>query len=133
MNKEKIKNQKRTRRHIKIRAKISGTGNRPRLSVFKSNRNIFAQLIDDMSGRTIISVHTREISQKKEGPTSKTKKSGGEAPSAGPKEEFELGKLLAQKASEKKIKTVVFDRGGYKYHGRIKAFADGARAGGLEF
>lgn len=108
---------KRTRRRARIRAKIRGTDNRPRLSVFKSNKGMYLQLIDDDRGRTLVSAASSEIKSR----TGKTKIG------------FELGKLIATKAAGKKIKEVVFDRGGYKYHGRVKAAADGAREGGLKF
>jgi len=127
MNKEKIKLQKRNRRRAKIRARIEGTKDCPRFSVHRSNKNIFAQLIDDNTGETLVSAHTREI------------KAGLKAKKTNEKSEnqyiieTELGKLVAKKAGAKKIKQAVFDRGGYKYHGRIKAVADGARAGGLNF
>ena len=116
MNKEKAKILKKLRRKAKIRTQISGTAARPRLNVFKSNVNVFLQLIDDDSGKTIVSVHSKEIKEAKDQNV-----------------EFETGKLLAKKAIEKKIETVVFDRGGNKYHGRVKSVADGAREGGLKF
>lgn len=124
MNKGVIKNQKRNRRRIKIRAKVDGDMSRPRLSIYKSNKEVYLQIIDDKSGKTIVSARSQELKIEKKDLKEeglKTKKS------------FELGKLIAEKAKEKKIKTVVFDRGGFKYHGRIKAAADGAREGGLEF
>ena len=104
------------RRQKRIRAKISGTANRPRLSVFRSNRGLYAQVIDDSAGKTIVSAHTKEI------------KKGTLMDKAA-----ELGKLIAKKASEQKIAKVVFDRAGFIYTGKIKAVADGARAGGLHF
>lgn len=116
MNKEQLKNLKKIRRKAKIRTLISGNATRPRLNVFKSNTAVFLQLIDDTIGKTIVSAHSREI---------KTGK--------GTEVEFETGKLLAKRALEKKLETVVFDRGGNKYHGRIKAVAEGAREGGLKF
>ncbi len=117
MNKEKIKKDKRERRKIRVRAKIKGTSERPRLSVFRSNKGMFLQIIDDTKGYTLVSAYTKEIDKKDK----KTAIS------------FELGKLIAKKAIEKGIKKVVFDRNGYKYHGRVKAVADGAREGGLIF
>ena len=117
MNKEKIKNQKSLRRKIKVRAKVQGTKDRPRLSVFRSNKGMFLQLIDDSAGKTLVSVSSKE-----------TKNKGKKIEIS-----FELGKMLAKKAQEKKIKKVVFDRGGNKYHGRVEAVAGGAREGGLEF
>jgi len=119
MNKEKAKQEKHARRQGRIRAKVNGTKERPRLSVCRSNTGMFLQLINDESGKTIASADMREVKKSKEG--------GKLAVS------FELGKLLAQKAVTAGIKKAVFDRGGYKYHGRIKAAADGAREGGLEF
>jgi large subunit ribosomal protein L18 len=118
MNKQKAQRAKQERRHNKVRAKISGTNERPRLSVFKSNAGLYLQLIDDEKGMTLVSAHSREIKADKK---KKVEIS------------LELGKLLAKKAVEKKILSVVFDRGGYRYHGRVKAVADGARDGGLQF
>jgi large subunit ribosomal protein L18 len=100
---------------------VNGTTARPRLSVFKSNRSIYAQLIDDESGQTLVAVHSREI-KVKSGKTAEEKFIATTA----------LGELLAKKAIEKNIKQAVFDRGGYKYHGKIKALADGARTAGLK-
>lgn len=113
----KIKNEQRIRRQRRIRVKIRGTAERPRLSVFRSLKHLYVQLIDDETGKTLVSAKDDEIK-------------GGLK-----KSEIALavGKLLAQKAQAKNIKTVVFDCGGYKYHGRIKAVADGAREGGLKF
>jgi len=119
MKEKQIKQKRinRDRRRGKIRSRISGTSDRPRLSVFKSNRGLYIQLIDDSKASTLVSAHFSEIKDKK------SKKDLG----------FELGKKLAEKALAKDIKVVVFDRGGYKYHGRVKALADGAREGGLKF
>ncbi len=105
------------RRQRRIRMKISGTAARPRLNVAKSNTSLYLQLIDDEQGVTLVSVHSRDIKEKK----GKTDVS------------FALGKLLAEKAQSKKIETVVFDRGGNMYTGRVKAAAEGAREGGLKF
>lgn len=116
MNKEKIKLAKRMRRIAKVRAKINGTSERPRLSVFRSNIGMYLQIIDDSKGITLVSAHTKEIKESKDA-----------------KVEFELGKLLAKKAQEKNIESVVFDRGGNLYHGRVKWAAEGAREGGLKF
>jgi large subunit ribosomal protein L18 len=118
MNKVKGKNEKLIRRHIKIRSTISGSEKRPRLSVFRSNRGMFIQLVDDLSGKTLVSANIKELKDNKDKKIETA---------------FKLGKLLADKAKEKKITQVVFDRGGYKYHGRVKAVADGAREGGLIF
>lgn len=113
------KTRKRARRHIRIRAKVAGTESRPRLSVFRSNRHVWLQLIDDVTGRTIVSVNDMEAT----GKGKKTKKPNERA--------FEVGKELARLAREKKITQAVFDRGGYTYHGIVKMVADGAREGGL--
>lgn len=117
MNKEKSKQLKLARRHGRVRMKISGTASRPRLSVFRSIKGMYLQIIDDESGRTIASASNLEIK-------SKGKKTDIS---------YEIGKLIAQKAQLKKIDEVVFDRGGYKYHGRVEAVARGAREGGLKF
>ena len=114
----KLKSKKELR-HRRARAKIFGTAHRPRLSVFRSNKYIFLQLIDDENGKTILSVSDKEIKLKKK--TNKLNKS------------YEAGKLLAQKASDKKIKSAVFDRGGFRYHGRVRRVAEGARDAGLIF
>jgi len=117
MDKIKEKNQRQSRRHARVRAKVSGTSSCPRLSVFRSNRGMFLQLIDDENGKTLASATMKELKQK----VAKTE--------AGK----ELGKIIAQKAKDKKISKAVFDRGFNKYHGRVKAVADGAREGGLDF
>jgi len=109
----------RQRRHRRVRAKVAGTKDCPRLSVFRSNQHIYAQLIDDVNAVTLLSASDLKIKK-----ISKMTKSDIAK---------EVGKLLAAKAEEHKIERVVFDRGGYKYHGRIKAVADGAREGGLKF
>lgn len=109
----------RTRRHARIRAKIKGTEDKPRLCVFRSNKHIYAQLINDVAGNTLLSSATLKLSG------SKGKGKTGKA--------FETGKLLAEEALKKGIKKVSFDRGGYNFHGRVKALAEGAREGGLEF
>ncbi len=118
MNKAQDKKLKRGKRQRKIRAKISGDSSCPRLNVFRSNNGMYAQLIDDRAGKTLFSVHSREVKGKD---LSKTQVSE------------EMGKLLAEKAKKAKIEKAVFDRGGYKYHGRVKALADGAREAGLVF
>ena len=109
----------RARRHARVRNKISGTAERPRLCVFRSNTNIYAQIIDDVAGNTIVSASTldKEV---------KTKKSNVEAAK-------EVGTLIAKRAADKKITTVVFDRSWYIYHGVVKSLAEAAREGGLEF
>ncbi len=105
------------RRHKAIRTRVSGTAERPRLQVFRSLNHIYAQLIDDDKGETILT----ENDQKEKSKKKKVERA------------FEVGKRIAEKAKEKKIKKVVFDRKGYLYHGRVKAVAEGARKGGLEF
>ena len=109
----------RDRRHARVRAKISGTAERPRLCVYRSNTNIYAQIIDDVAGNTLVSASTldKEV---------KTKNSNVEAAK-------EVGALIAKRAAAKKITTVVYDRSGYIYHGVVKALAEAAREGGLEF
>ena len=112
----------RQRVHKRIRRKVAGTTQRPRLAVFRSVKHIYAQVIDDTVGHTLAAASSNEKSDKKE------VKNGGNV--AGAKA---VGKLLAERAKDKGVKTVVFDRGGYLYHGRVKALADAAREGGLEF
>ena len=111
--------EQRVRRHARVRTKISGTAERPRLCVYRSNNNLYVQVIDDVKATTLGSASTldKEI---------KTKHSNKEAAK-------ELGALIAKRALEKDIKTVVFDRGGYIYHGVVKELAEAAREGGLEF
>lgn len=116
------KNGLRQIRHARVRARLSGTAARPRLSVFRSLRNITAQLIDDQTGKTVVQVNGKEIgAEKVEGYAGKTATA------------YLVGKKLAEKAKAAGIAKVVFDRGGYQYHGRVQALADGARAGGLDF
>ena len=109
----------RTRRHARVRTKVSGTAERPRLCVYRSNSNLYAQIIDDVAQNTLVSASTLEKSVK-------TKKSNKEAAK-------EVGTLIAKKALEKNIEQVVFDRGGYIYHGVVKELAEAAREGGLKF
>lgn len=111
------KGLKRLRRHFKIRATVIGTASRPRLSIYRSNANIYAQLIDDSTGTTIGSVS--DLKMKKDGTKVEMSQKVGEA--------------IAKVASDKKIKTVVFDRGWFAYHGRVKALADSARKAWLQF
>ncbi len=115
------RNAIRKRVHERIRARMTGTAERPRLNVYRSLNHIYTQIIDDATGTTIVSAST--MSNKGDG-----KKAGGNVTAA-----KEVGKLIAERAQEKGIKKVVFDRGGYLYHGRIKALADAAREAGLEF
>lgn len=112
-------NKARLKRHLRVRAKINGTSERPRLNVYRSAKHIYAQLIDDVKGITIVSASTLEKSF--EG-------SGGNKEAA-----RKVGLSIAQKAKKAGITKVVFDRGGYLYHGRVKELAEGAREGGLEF
>jgi large subunit ribosomal protein L18 len=111
--------QARERRHRRVRGRIEGTAERPRLAVFRSNRGIEAQLVDDLAGRTLAAAGWLNLKKSFKG--SKTEQAA------------EVGKLLAANAKKAKIETVVFDRGGYLYHGRVKALAEGAREGGLRF
>jgi len=113
-----------------VRAKVSGSLKTPRFCVFRSNKHIYGQLIDDNKGKTLANVSDKGMKAKtvsKETAEGEIKLSGKIATA------FEVGKLVAKKAAELKIEEVVFDRGGYKYHGRVKALADGAREGGLKF
>ena len=112
----------RKRRHIRVRKKVFGTPERPRLNVFRSNKHIYAQIIDDTTGRTLVSASS--IDKELKGKL----KSGGNIEASNI-----VGELIAKRAVDKGIKKVVFDRGGYLYHGRVKALADAARKGGLEF
>jgi large subunit ribosomal protein L18 len=114
--------QARKKRHARVRAKISGTAEKPRLCVFRSLNHIYVQIIDDISGHTLVSASSKdaEISANTEG---KNKKEIAE----------QVGTMVAQRATGNGIKTVVFDRGGYQYHGRIQTLADAARKAGLEF
>ena len=109
-------------RHVRLREKVRGSSSRPRLAGFRSINHIYAQLIDDDGGKTVIAVDSRSKTFR-EG-----HKSGGNVAAA-----KAVGELLAQKATAAGVQSVVFDRGGYKYHGRVKALADAARAGGLKF
>ncbi len=110
------KPQARLRRRRRVRAKVSGTAERPRISVFRSNRGIFAQLIDDEAGRTLAAVTWTEPELKDLSPTDQATRAG---------------ELLAQRAVAAGVQSAVFDRGGYQYHGRVRALAEGAREGGL--
>ncbi|WP_066366388.1 50S ribosomal protein L18 [Neobacillus fumarioli] len=114
------KNAVRKKRHARVRAKLSGTSARPRLNVFRSNKHIYAQLIDDTKGVTLVSASTldKELSLESTGNIEAAQK---------------VGELVAKRAVEKGISSVVFDRGGYLYHGRIQALADAARENGLQF
>lgn len=110
------------RREKRVRSKIRGTAQTPRLSVFRSNKYIYAQIIDDVNAKTLVAIAESEIKDTKGG-TKDVKVSRA----------AKLGEQLAQKALKKKISSIIFDRGSFKYHGRVKAFAEGARKGGLKF
>lgn len=116
-NKEILKRAKRERRHTRVRSVVTGTAERPRLAVFRSASHIYAQVIDDASGKTLAAASSADIKSK----AAKTDLS------------TQVGTAIAEKAKAKGVAAVVFDRGGYRYHGRVKALADAARAGGLEF
>ena len=122
MIKKPSSNKARKIRHARVRRKISGTANQPRLNVFRSNQNIFAQIIDDSVGNTLVAASTLDKEFKASG------NYGGNIAAA-----KVVGDMVARRAIEKGITTVVFDRGGYLYHGRVKALADAAREAGLRF
>jgi large subunit ribosomal protein L18 len=112
----------RLQRHYRMRSRISGTPERPRLNVFRSNQHIYAQIIDDVAGHTLVAASTVDSELR-----------GGVGDLRGIEQAKNIGKAVAERARQAGITQVVFDRGGYKYHGRIKALADGAREGGLTF
>lgn len=120
MDRNKLKTERRTRRKAGIRKSVLGLPQRPRLTVFRSAKHIYAQVIDDLAGRTLLSASTVE-------------KGSAIANAGNTKAAAEVGKLLAERAQAAGLKQVVFDRNGFRYHGRIKALADGAREGGLKF
>lgn len=113
------RNKSRLTRHNRVRSKVFGTASKPRLVVFRSLKNLYVQVIDDVKGVTLVAADLKEVAKKdvKNNIENATK----------------LGELIAKKCTELKIKDVVFDRGGYKYHGKVKALAEGARKGGLNF
>ena len=113
------KNAQRVKRHTRVRGKISGTPERPRLNVFRSETNIYAQIIDDVNGVTLVSANTLE--------------KGFEGATGNAEAAKKVGLMVAERALAKGIEEVVFDRGGYVYHGRVAALAEGAREGGLKF
>ena len=119
MTSKKDSNKQRLLRHKRVRGKISGTAECPRLHVFRSNKHIYAQVIDDVSGRTLCAASTLE--------------KGFEGLGSNKEAAEKVGKMIAEKAIALGIKTVVFDRGGYVYHGRVQALAEGARSAGLDF
>lgn len=118
-----VKELKRNRRHARIRARVRGTAQRPRLAVSRSLRGVFVQLIDDDTGATLASISDKKALESKD--------AGGRSGKVA--RAYVLGRELARLATEKNITAVVFDRGGYAYHGRVQALADGARDGGLQF
>ena len=128
----KIKREKRFRRHKRVRAKISGTSSQPRLCVFKSNKHIYAQLINDEKGVTLVAVSDQDYNPpaalQKPKPSRPKKERKSKVAIA-----FEVGKLIAGKAIKNKFEKVVFDKASYRYQGRVKALAEGAREGGLQF
>jgi len=115
MKKPQTREEYRRRRHFRVRKKVNGTADRPRLVIYRSLKHIYAQLVDDNTQRTLVTVTDNGLNGKK------VEKS------------FEVGKKIAERAKEAGVTAVVFDRGGYLYHGRVKAVAEGAREGGLEF
>jgi len=121
---KKSRSLQRMRRHFRVRNKVRGSAERPRLVVFRSLKNIEGQLVDDDAHRTLIGLSTL---------TPELKDFSAESENRRVEHAYAAGKLLGERAKAQGIDTVVFDRGGYKYHGRVKAFADGARKGGLEF
>lgn len=118
------KNNKRLIRHLKIRKRVIGSEKKPRVSVYRSNKNIFVQLIDDTLGKTLVSASTMKIKEAENAKSQNSKKLTRAE---------KVGEALAKDAIKKNVKKIVFDRGGYKYHGRVKALAEGLRKGGLEF
>lgn len=116
------KHAQRISRHIRVRTKVSGTEKKPRLSVFRSNQHIYAQIIDDSSAKTLVSASSQKVA-----PNPKDEKSKKISAS------YLVGIEIAKKALNLKIKNIIFDRGGYKFHGRVKSLAEGAREGGLVF
>ena len=124
MDRYKFKTFRRARRHRRVRKSISGTAEQPRLSVFRSLRNVYAQVIDDVRGTTLVQASSLEM----------VRAGDLDAVKAGNREGAEaVGAMIAERAKEAGVTRVCFDRGGYKFHGRVQALADGARKGGLEF
>jgi len=123
------KEYKRWRRHQRVRNRVIGTPERPRVCVFRSNSHIYAQLIDDTAGRTLVSVSSLKVEAPAAGKAKGKENDGGQKT----KLAREVGRLLAEAAKEKGVNKVAFDRGGYLYHGRVAALADAARKHGLEF
>jgi large subunit ribosomal protein L18 len=125
----KTRRRARVRRHVRVRRKISGTAERPRLAVYRSNRHIYAQLVDDDAARTLISASDRDVRVGGAAKVGGTGKAGGEGKTAPAKA---VGELLAERAKAAGIQRVVFDRGGRLFHGRVAALAEGAREKGLQ-
>jgi len=125
------RNDLRKIRHRRVRGKVRGTANKPRLNVFRSLRYIYAQLIDDEDNKVLTEADSRQILKKKM--PSKEKKVPVEVTSAATERAEEVGKLIAEKSIKKGFREIVFDRGGYKYHGQVKALAEAARKAGLKF
>jgi large subunit ribosomal protein L18 len=115
------KNKSRKKRHLRVRKHVIGTTDRPRLNVFRSSKHMYAQIIDDTNGKTLASASTLDVELKEAG-------NGGNVEAA-----RKVGELIAKRAKDQGVESVVFDRGGYLYHGRIQALADAAREGGLQF
>jgi large subunit ribosomal protein L18 len=124
MDKSKNKATRRLRRHKRVRASVTGTPTRPRLAVYKSARHIHAQIIDDLAGRTLVSASSVE---------GEARGGGGEIKPGNSKSAAIVGKILAERATKAGVTAVAFDRGGFKFHGRVKALADAAREAGLKF
>ena len=122
MIKHRDRNESRQRRHLRVRRTVRGDGDRPRLSVFRSLAHIYAQVIDDHQQRTLVAASSLDPEIRAEAGNAKKAEAGRL-----------VGRLIARRAKEQGVQRVVFDRGGYLYHGRVKALADGAREGGLEF
>jgi len=112
---KRTKQQSRQRIHLRVRKTISGTAERPRLSVFRSNKSIYCQIIDDLTGQTLVSANSNEVTGTKV------------------EQALQVGKMIAERAQSAGVNTVVFDRSGYLYHGRVQSLAEGAREGGLKF
>jgi large subunit ribosomal protein L18 len=142
MIKKQYANQARVRRHLRVRKKVSGVTERPRLCVFRSANQIYAQVVDDSQGRTLVAATSREAEAEQ---ITEAPSAGGEGEAATPvayrgiesnrriQQAYKVGHLIARRAKAAGITRVVFDRGGYIYHGRVAALADGARKGGLDF
>lgn len=142
MIKKQYANQSRLRRHLRVRKRLAGTTERPRLCVFRSGNQIYAQIVDDAQGRTLVSASSRDADLAKVKATLKAPAEGEESPATAYRGieanrrvqiAYQVGSLLAERAKAAGLTRVVFDRGGYIYHGRVAALADGARKGGLDF